>query len=92
MLELNDTQEGVLEIAFKLADDSGLLLLDLEDLRALLSFVADNRKDVSQHYGLVSAHVDRRHPARAAVARARRRRAACSASPRSISPTACARI
>src|SRR5262245_61892413 len=47
ILELNDTQAGVLEIAFKLADDRGLLLLDLDDLRALLSFVADHRKDVS---------------------------------------------
>jgi DNA double-strand break repair helicase HerA and related ATPase len=55
ILQLNDTQSGVLEVVFKLADDRGLLLLDLEDLRALLSFVADNRKDVSAHYGLVSA-------------------------------------
>jgi DNA helicase HerA-like ATPase len=55
ILELNDTQAGVLEIAFKLADDGGLLLLDLDDLRALLSFVADNRKDISSDYGLVSA-------------------------------------
>ena len=55
ILELNDTQTGVLDIAFKLADDRGLLLLDLDDLRALLSFVADNRKDISARYGLVSA-------------------------------------
>ena len=55
ILELNDTQSGVLEIVFKLADDRGLLLLDLDDLRALLAFVADNRKEVSTHYGLVSA-------------------------------------
>ena len=54
MLELNDTQEGVLEILFKLADDRGLLLLDLDDLRALLSFAADHRDEISQHYGLVS--------------------------------------
>jgi len=54
MLELNDTQSGVLEIVFHLADDRGLLLLDLEDLRALLTFVADNRKEVSTKYGLVS--------------------------------------
>lgn len=54
MLELNDTQTGVLEISFKLADDRGLLLLDLDDLRALLTFVAENRKDVSAQYGLVS--------------------------------------
>jgi uncharacterized protein len=54
ILELNDTQAGVLEIVFKLADDRGLLLLDLDDLRALLGFVADNRKEVSTKYGLVS--------------------------------------
>ncbi len=54
MLELNDTQTGVLEIAFKLADDRGLLLLDLDDLRALLTFVAESRNDVSTQYGLVS--------------------------------------
>ena len=54
ILELNDTQEGVLEVVFKMADDKGLLLLDLDDLRALLSFVADNRKDISSEYGLVS--------------------------------------
>jgi DNA helicase HerA-like ATPase len=55
ILELNDVQVGTLEVAFKLADDRGLLLLDLDDLRALLGFVADSRKDVSTHYGLVSA-------------------------------------
>jgi DNA helicase HerA-like ATPase len=54
ILELNDTQAGVLEVAFKLADDRGLLLLDLHDLRALLGFVADNRKEISTQYGLVS--------------------------------------
>src|SRR5499433_906857 len=55
MLEANDTQAGVLEIAFKLADDRGLLLLDLDDLRALLGFVADHRKEISTQYGLVNA-------------------------------------
>ena len=55
ILELNDTQAGVLEIAFKMADDRGLLLLDFDDLRALLGFVADNRKEISTTYGLVSA-------------------------------------
>jgi DNA double-strand break repair helicase HerA and related ATPase len=54
VLELNDTQEGVLEIAFKLADDNGWLLLDFADLRALLSHVGDNASDISTHYGLVS--------------------------------------
>lgn len=55
MLELNDVQIGTLEIAFKLADDEGLLLLDLDDLRALLGYVAENRKEISSAYGLVSA-------------------------------------
>jgi DNA helicase HerA-like ATPase len=55
IFELNDTQAGILEIVFKLADDRGLLLLDMDDLRAVLGFVADNRKEISTHYGLVSA-------------------------------------
>ncbi|ODS64843.1 MAG: ATP-binding protein [Arenimonas sp. SCN 70-307] len=54
MLELNDTQSGVMDIAFKLADDNGLLLLDLDDLRALLNFTTENKAEVSQRYGLVS--------------------------------------
>ncbi|WP_108395722.1 helicase HerA-like domain-containing protein [Devosia submarina] len=55
MLELNDTQEGVLNIAFKLADDEGLLLLDLKDLRALLVEVQGRGKEISARYGNVSA-------------------------------------
>ncbi len=55
VLELNDTQAGVLDIVFKLADDRGLLLLDLADFRALLGLIADERKDISTSYGLVSA-------------------------------------
>lgn len=55
ILELNDIQSGVLDIVFKLADDRGLLLLDLADLRALLTLVAEERKDISTAYGLVSA-------------------------------------
>ncbi|MEO5625849.1 MAG: helicase HerA-like domain-containing protein, partial [Dokdonella sp.] len=54
LLELNDIQAGVLEIVFKAADDEGLLLLDIKDLRALLVWASDNAKDLSQHYGLVS--------------------------------------
>ena len=54
ILELNDTQSGVMDIVFKLADDRGLLLLDLQDLRALLGLIADERKDISTSYGLVS--------------------------------------
>lgn len=55
ILELNDTQAGVLEIAFRLADEEGLLLLDLDDLRSLLGFVVENRKEISKTYGLVSS-------------------------------------
>jgi DNA helicase HerA-like ATPase len=54
LMELNDTQQGVLEIVFKAADDNGLLLLDIKDLRALLTWAVDNAKDISQHYGLVA--------------------------------------
>jgi len=54
VFELNDVQEGVLEIAFRLADDQHLLLLDLDDLRALLNHVLDNAKAISGQYGLVS--------------------------------------
>ena len=55
LLELNDTQEGILHIAFRIADEQGLLLLDLEDLRALLRFVADNAKLFSKQYGNISS-------------------------------------
>ncbi|MEE4294891.1 MAG: helicase HerA-like domain-containing protein [Xanthomonadales bacterium] len=54
LLELNDTQEGVLNIAFRIADEQGLLLLDLEDLRALLRFVAENAQVFSREYGNIS--------------------------------------
>ena len=53
MLDLNDTQEGVLNVAFKLADDEGLLLLDYKDLRAILTYVA-GRDDLATQYGNVS--------------------------------------
>lgn len=54
VLELNDTQQGVLEVIFKAADDEGLLLLDLPDMRAMLGFAAENAKELSKRYGLVS--------------------------------------
>ena len=54
MLDLNDTQEGVLNVVFRVADEAGLLLLDLKDLRALLTHVAENRTTVSARYGLVN--------------------------------------
>ncbi|HET9669412.1 MAG TPA: helicase HerA-like domain-containing protein [Casimicrobiaceae bacterium] len=55
VLELNDTQQGVLTLVFKLADDNGLLLLDLKDLRALLQYAADNAASLQTSYGNVSA-------------------------------------
>ena len=54
MLELNDTQEGVLNVAFRLADEEQLPVLDLKDLQALLIFIAENASDISSRYGLVS--------------------------------------
>ncbi len=54
LLELNDTQEGVLNIAFALADDEGLLLLDFKDLRAILTHVAERAPELSAHYGNIS--------------------------------------
>ncbi len=54
LLDLNNTQEGVLNVAFELADDEGLLLLDLKDLRALLSHVSERAAELSKHYGNVS--------------------------------------
>lgn len=55
LLELNDTQEGVLNIAFKFADDEGMLLLDLKDLRSILKHMGDNRKEFQNSYGNVSS-------------------------------------
>ena len=55
MLNLNDTQQGVLTLVFKIADDAGLLLLDMKDLRAMLQHVGDNAKDFTTQYGNVSA-------------------------------------
>ncbi|HRE53434.1 MAG TPA: DUF853 family protein [Candidatus Competibacter sp.] len=55
VLELNDTQEGVLAVTFTVADDNGLLLLDLDDLRSMLAFVSENAKEISGKYGLVSS-------------------------------------
>ncbi len=55
ILELNATQSGILDIVFQVADDQGLLLLDLDDLRALLTLVGDERQEISAKYGLISA-------------------------------------
>lgn len=55
LFELNEVQEGVLNIAFHVADKEGLLLLDLKDLRALLNYVSENSKEISAQYGQVAA-------------------------------------
>ena len=55
MLSLNDTQQGVLQMVFKIADDAKLLLLDLKDLRAMLQHVGDNAAQFTTQYGNVSA-------------------------------------
>jgi len=55
MLGLNDTQSGVLNLVFKIADDNGLLLLDMKDLRAMLQFVGENAKQFTTEYGNISA-------------------------------------
>ena len=54
LLQLNDTQEGVLNIAFRVADEQGLALLDLKDMRAMLSFCSDNATELQKEYGNVS--------------------------------------
>ena len=55
LLNLNATQEGLLNLVFRVADDKGLLLIDLKDLRAMLKFVAENAKTFQVEYGNVSA-------------------------------------
>lgn len=55
MLNLNDTQQGVLQLVFKIADDNGLLLLDTKDLRAMLQYVGDNAATFQTEYGNISS-------------------------------------
>ncbi len=54
LLELNDTQEGVLQVVFRFADEEGLLLLDMPDLRALLNHAAERDQEISARYGLIT--------------------------------------
>jgi DNA helicase HerA-like ATPase len=74
MLALNETQAGVLNLVFKIADDNGLLLLDLKDLRAMLQYVGDNAKPVHHRVRQHQRGQHRRHPARAAADRGTGRR------------------
>ncbi len=62
LLALNPTQEGVLNIAFRIADEEGLLLLDLKDLRAILTYISDNA-EAYRPPGETSPDNRRRHPA-----------------------------
>ncbi len=55
ILELNDTQTGILHVSFSIADDQGLLLLDLKDLRSMLHWMAENRKTLSADYGNIAS-------------------------------------
>ena len=55
ILDLNDTQMGVLNIIFKVADSEGLLLIDLKDLKQVINYVNDNRDEVSKNYGNVAS-------------------------------------
>ena len=55
MLELNDTQTGIVYSCFKIADDEGLLLLDLKDFRSMLSWMGDNAKELKTEYGNISS-------------------------------------
>ncbi len=55
MLALNETQAGVLNLVFKIADDHGLLILDMKDLRAMLQYVGDNSSQFTTEYGNISA-------------------------------------
>lgn len=55
LLQLNETQEGILNIVFRIADDKGLLLIDMKDLRAMLNYVAENAKMYTAAYGNITA-------------------------------------
>ena len=55
LLNLNETQAGVLTAVFKIADDQGLLLLDLKDLQAMLQYAGENAKQFQTQYGNISA-------------------------------------
>ena len=55
LLQLNETQEGVLNIVFRVADERGLLILDLKDLRSMLTYVADHSKEIREKFGTVTS-------------------------------------
>jgi uncharacterized protein len=86
LLELNDTQEGVLHVVFRFADEEGLLLLDMPDLRALLNHAAEREQEISARYGRITrasiGAIQRR-----LLRSSRREATASSVSLRSSSPT-----
>ena len=91
MLALNEIQAGVLHLVFKIADDNGLALLDMKDLRAMLQHVGDNASQFTTEYGNVSA-ASRSAPSSAGCCRSRNRAATSSSASRcSTSATSCRR-
>ena len=90
LMNLTEAQEGVINIAFRIADEEGLLLLDMKDLQSLLANIAERADEIGARYGNVTRPVGRRHPAHAADPRAAGRRRISSASRRCRSPTSCA--
>ena len=74
LLGLNETQEGVLTIAFRAADDEGMLLLNLDDLRSMLTWVAENAAELTTRYGNVAKPIGRHDPAPVARLRGAGRR------------------
>lgn len=54
LLDLNETQGGILNVVFRVADEMGMLLIDLKDLKAMLKYVADNSKEITTEYGNIS--------------------------------------
>lgn len=55
LMDLNETQSGILSIAFKIADDKGLMIIDLKDLKSLLMYIGDNANDLRRQYGNITA-------------------------------------
>ena len=88
LLNLNDTQSGVLQLVFKIADDQGLMLLDLKDLRAMVQHVGEHAKEFTSEYGNVSA-ASIGAIQRALLTLANRAATASSASPCWTSPISC---
>ena len=82
LLELTEPQEGVLNVAFRLADEEELPLLDLKDLQALLTFIAENDKEISGRYGLVSSASIGALPSRSMFASAPIRKSFSSRTPK----------